>query len=133
MASQPASAMQQPAGRGLHTEGSELRSYSYSYSDASAAALPFAQLLANAASGGSDWKVLLFFPHMSIPGRICHIPVRCYAHDQASILPKALTNPMQLHSSRGLQKEWRYYCVPVPEVSHCCVRLRCRCLGCRSG
>lgn len=59
MASQPALAMQQPAGRGLHTEGSELRGYSYS--DASAAALPFAQLLANAASGGSDWKVLLFF------------------------------------------------------------------------
>ena len=56
MVSQLASAMQQPASRSLHSEGSELRSYS----DSSAAALPFAQLLANAACGGSDWKVLPF-------------------------------------------------------------------------
>ena len=73
MASQLASAMQQPAGRGLHSESSEL--HSYSYSDPSAAALPFAQLLANAASGGSDWKVLLICHHTNNLGGSCHIPV----------------------------------------------------------
>lgn len=89
MASRLASAMQQPAGRGLHSEGPELRGYS----DASAAALPFAQLLANAASGGSDWKVQPLCTHSSIHasilGRSCHLPVLCHAHDQASLLLKA--------------------------------------------
>lgn len=56
MASQLASAMQQPASRDLHLEGSELHS-SCSHSEDSAAAPPFAQLLSNAASAGGDWKV----------------------------------------------------------------------------
>ena len=81
MASQLASAMQQPAGKGLYSEGSELRNYSYSDSDNNAAPLPFAQLLANAASGGSDWKVLLLCAHIGTPGRSCHIPVLCHAYD----------------------------------------------------
>ena len=94
MASQPASAMQQPAGRGLHTEGSELRSYSYSDSDASAATLPFAQLLANAASGGSDWKVLLFFSLHEHPRT--RLPYPC------AVL---CTRPGQ-HTAQGINKPY---------------------------
>ncbi len=52
-----ASAMQPPASMDLHLSSSEYVS-SCSHSDDSAAAVPFAQLLSNAAAGGSDWKVL---------------------------------------------------------------------------
>ena len=56
MTSQLASAMQQPASRDLHLETSDYYS-SCAHSEDSAAALPFAQLLSNAASVGSNWKV----------------------------------------------------------------------------
>ena len=55
--SQAAPAMQQPASMDLHLSSSDYVS-SCSHSDDSAAAMPFAQLLSNAAAGGSDWKVL---------------------------------------------------------------------------
>lgn len=60
MTSQLASAMQQPASRDLHLEISDYYS-SCAHSEDSAAALPFAQLLSNAASGGSNWKVQGFW------------------------------------------------------------------------
>ena len=56
MTSQLASAMQQPASRDLHLDTSDYYS-SCAHSEDSAAALPFAQLLSNAATGGSNWKV----------------------------------------------------------------------------
>ena len=55
---QSASAMQQPASMDLHLSSSEYVS-SCSHSEDSVAAVPFAQLLSNAAAGGSDWKVLI--------------------------------------------------------------------------
>ena len=131
MASQPTSAMQQPAGRGLHPEGSELRSYSYS--DNTAAPLPFAQLLANAASGGSDWKVLLLCVHTSTSGRSCHIPVLCICpgqHAAQGLCEASMCKPMQAGAQ---QEKMKWDCLPASGVSHCCVMLRCGCLGCRSG
>ena len=56
MTSQLASAMQQPASRDLHLDNSDYCS-SCAHSEDSAAALPFPQLLSNAATGGSNWKV----------------------------------------------------------------------------
>ena len=53
---QAVSALQQPASMDLHLSTSDYVS-SCSHSDDSAAAVPFAQLLSNAAAGGSDWKV----------------------------------------------------------------------------
>ena len=63
---QTASAMQPPASMDLHLSSSEYVS-SCSHSDDGAAAVPFAQLLSNAAAGGSDWKVLTVPPAL-LPG-----------------------------------------------------------------
>ena len=83
--SQSASAVQPPASVDLHLSSSEYVSSS-SHSDDSTVAVPFAQLLSNAAAGGSDWKVL--HPKKS-PNLDLRVSLKILARDKGYTLTDA--------------------------------------------